>query len=192
MPTFRNFTDTRDGKVYKIVLMPDGKWWSAENLAWDGAGLDYNNDPANGLIYGKLYSWVEANANCPPGSHLPSQSDFLTLNVFPGGDLRSVDWGGSDASGFAAVLAGYYFAQSDTFYSIGSRTIWWCQGSFAAQMYADSGVQITTEAPGNGLSIRFIVDIIDPPTIFPPPGKYYTKQQVALSHPSLPIYYETI
>lgn len=73
------FTDPRDGKVYKTVLMPDGKWWAAENLAWTGAGVDYNNDPLNRPNYGRLYTWAEANSSCPSGTHLPSDAEWTAM-----------------------------------------------------------------------------------------------------------------
>lgn len=73
------FTDSRDGKVYKTVLMPDGKWWAAENLAWTGAGVDYNNDPLNRPTYGRLYTWAEANSSCPSGTHLPTDAEWTAM-----------------------------------------------------------------------------------------------------------------
>lgn len=79
MPTFGTFTDSRDGHVYTTVLMPDGQWWFAENAAWDGAGVDYNDDPANRTTYGRLYTFSETAAACPPGAFVPTSADWDAL-----------------------------------------------------------------------------------------------------------------
>ncbi len=42
--TNRLLLDTRDNKTYKIVKMPDNKWWMAENLNYQ-QGLSFNSRP---------------------------------------------------------------------------------------------------------------------------------------------------
>jgi uncharacterized protein (TIGR02145 family) len=110
-----------DGNVYKTIQIGT-QVWMAENLnvtkysdgtpiqqvtsplalgkLTTGAWCYYNNNPANGPIYGKLYNWYAAvgiydasglyNSSyrkqiAPAGWHLPTQSDWLTLINFLGG-----------------------------------------------------------------------------------------------------------
>jgi uncharacterized protein (TIGR02145 family) len=93
----------------------------------------YNNDPANGVIYGKLYNWYAvkllqddidaynaANPTTPYGWHVPTQAEFTTLQTYlggasvAGGKLKmtgtsywsSPNTGADNSSGFSAVGAG--------------------------------------------------------------------------------------
>lgn len=184
MPTFRQHLDSRDGKVYNCVLMPDGKWWSAENLAWDGAGVFYDNNPANGPIYGKLYSWTEANANCPPGTHLPSDAEWTALEVaipaLDGTRLKadSALWltnTGTDDYGFAA-LPGGRLIPADQFGGISEGCWFWTSTVFGSdtrwQRFLDESASMLrgTDVEGLGCSVRFIVDVFVDPV---PPTRIY-------------------
>jgi uncharacterized protein (TIGR02145 family) len=86
-----------DGNVYKTVTIGT-QTWMAENLKTtkyrNGDPLssdhennyyDYDNDPSNGTIYGKLYSWyvVVDNRNiAPTGWHVPTNTDWNTLEDY--------------------------------------------------------------------------------------------------------------
>ncbi|MCB0582477.1 MAG: translation initiation factor IF-2 N-terminal domain-containing protein [Phaeodactylibacter sp.] len=63
-----NFTDSRDGKLYRTIEL-NGQRWLAQNLNFDvGEGCCfYENDPKNGEKYGRLYTWEAAKKACPPG-----------------------------------------------------------------------------------------------------------------------------
>jgi uncharacterized protein (TIGR02145 family) len=48
----------------------------------------YDNDPKNGVKYGKLYNWyavVDNNGLCPQGWHIPSDDEWDTLINYLGG-----------------------------------------------------------------------------------------------------------
>src|SRR5215831_16247905 len=54
-----------------------------------GAWCWFNNDSANGVIYGKLYNWYAVNdprGLAPAGWHMPSDSEWTKLQTFLGGD----------------------------------------------------------------------------------------------------------
>lgn len=86
----------RDGTPIPQVTDPT-QWANLTTGAW----CYYNNDPANGAIYGKLYNWYAvvgiydtASLNdpslrkqfAPTGWHVPSDSEWSTLTSFLGGE----------------------------------------------------------------------------------------------------------
>jgi uncharacterized protein (TIGR02145 family) len=78
-------TDARDGKVYKIVRMPDGKVWIAENLNYQ-SGLMFNQQvgQANGEPFGNTENGVAAIGSfwCPSVSGATLSADKNTCNVY--------------------------------------------------------------------------------------------------------------
>jgi uncharacterized protein (TIGR02145 family) len=118
----------------------------------------HNNDPANCTMYGGLYQWGEAvqyqngasnstspnpaftgnvRGICPIGWHLPSESEWGTLETFLGGysvaggalKSTSVLWispnsGATNSSGFSALPGGIRFTNG-TFNNIGFGAIFW-------------------------------------------------------------------
>jgi len=136
------FTDPRDGKAYKTVVIGD-QIWMAENLNYDAEGSKfYDNNPANGDIYGKLYNWDTAKKAAPPGWHLPTYSEWETLLNFAGGEkISTTDYGiagkklkaksgwsndgnGTDIYGFSAMPGGY-FCNVWEFKNAGGVGRWW-------------------------------------------------------------------
>jgi uncharacterized protein (TIGR02145 family) len=109
-PSFTNFIDSRNGKVYKTVKMPNGKIWFAENLNYASEGSKcYDNKEENCQKYGRLYDWAMAMKACPNGWHLPSEEEWKGLprakhlKAKEGWDKND----GTDAFGFAALPGGY-------------------------------------------------------------------------------------
>jgi uncharacterized protein (TIGR02145 family) len=77
--------DTRDGKVYKTVKMPDGKVWMAENLNYQ-SGLTFNQQAgqANGQPYTSNTNGVPAIGSfwCPAVAGATLSADKNTCNVY--------------------------------------------------------------------------------------------------------------
>ena len=51
---------------------------------------NFNNDSTTANIYGKMYNWYAVNDSrglCPSGWHVPTDSEFLALTTYLGGDL---------------------------------------------------------------------------------------------------------
>ena len=86
-------TTYRDGTPIPQVTDPN-IWAHLTTGAW----CYYNNDPANGAIYGKLYNWYavagihdnDPNTSnkilAPTGWHVSSDTDWTTLTDFLGGE----------------------------------------------------------------------------------------------------------
>ena len=160
-----------DGNLYTTVIIGSQEWVS-ENLnvskyndgtiipqvtdpaAWanltTGAWCYYNNDPANGLIYGKLYNYyavagihdtIAATPNkvlAPIGFHVPTDTNWTTLTdhlgglLVAGGELKEIGtahWmspntGATNSSGFTGLSDGFRFDYG-FFFGMGSYANWW-------------------------------------------------------------------
>jgi uncharacterized protein (TIGR02145 family) len=83
--------DARDDKLYRIVYMPDNKWWLAQNVKYGvGSAISGCTEEECGLAY----TWTQTYASyaggssgstgnvqgvCPPGWLLPIRATFQTL-----------------------------------------------------------------------------------------------------------------
>lgn len=113
-----SFTDSRDGQSYSLV--PVGKdLWFGENMryALAGSSICPDNQSQNCTLYGRLYSWTQAQQICPQGSHLPDSLEVQNLFQLCGNDTtRGTNLKGgnawvrgtaSNSCGFNAQPAGY-------------------------------------------------------------------------------------
>lgn len=140
-------TDSRDGKIYKTVVI-GSQTWMAENLNYTdsvktpslkGNSWCYDNDSAKCVKYGRLYTWTVAiDSICPTNWHLPSRAEWETLFTSVGGqssagkNLKSQSgWNGTDAFGFSA-LPGSGMSYIGFFLIEGSDANFW------SSSYADS------------------------------------------------------
>ncbi len=72
------FTDKRDGTDYYISDYA-GKSWFMNNLAYAGSGISYENSSIMDMVFGRFYTWNEAQEACPEGWRLPTEEDFVAM-----------------------------------------------------------------------------------------------------------------
>jgi uncharacterized protein (TIGR02145 family) len=100
--------DSRDNELYRIVLMPDNKWWLAQNVklasynsstvGWaingcdkDQCGRGYTYVQAYGAYGGSSGETGRVQGVCPPGWVLPLHSDFTAWVSLMGGKSAMVN-----------------------------------------------------------------------------------------------------
>jgi uncharacterized protein (TIGR02145 family) len=160
-----------------------------DSLAWTnlktGAWCYYNNDPAMGAIYGKLYNWYAVNdprGLMPAGWHIPSYEEWKALYSYLGGGLHAggklkevgtAHWlspndGATDEVGFTALPGGERLSNG-TFELIGAYGFWWSSTKnyniYAWYMYltynqywGHMGYDGLGEGDGYGYSVRCVKD----------------------------------
>jgi len=115
------------------------------NEEWKKAGDNgqpawcyYENDPANGAKYGKLYNWYavsDSRGLAPVGYHIPSDAEWTILTDYLGGEQKAgaemkskqawaEEGNGTNSSGFSGLPGGYR-GDVGAFYGIGERGDWW-------------------------------------------------------------------
>jgi uncharacterized protein (TIGR02145 family) len=146
-----------DGKLYPTVLI-GSQWWMAENLStatyangtpipnvtnnftWGGlstgAWCNYNNDPANDAVFGKLYNWfttVDPSGLCPTDWHVPTDDEWTILSnelgglSIAGGKMKSLNlWNApntdaTNESGFSGLPGGMF---NNANFIIGNFGLW--------------------------------------------------------------------
>ncbi len=130
-----NVSKYRNGDVIPQVTDPTA-WVNLTTGAW----CYYNNDPANGLIYGKLYNWyavTDPRGIAPQGWHVPTDSEWTQLTNClggtsgAGGKMKSTDmlWlspntAATNSSGFTGLPGGYRDVNG-SFKWIGYNCFWW-------------------------------------------------------------------
>ena len=167
-----DFVDSEDEKRYATTKIGT-QCWFAENLNHETKKSDcYDLLTANCDEYGRLYTWNDAQAVCPEGSHLPGLEDWNALLAFLGNPLAAgfyLKKGGvwdnaEDAFGFSALPAGYYSEDDDEFVQVGRMAGFWSSvdsgsGSEAFILLSDQEhVENRILAKANKLSVRCIVD----------------------------------
>ena len=130
MDKFRNGDPIPEAKT-------DEEWEKAyknKQPAW----CYYDNDPANGAKYGKLYNWYAVNdlrGLAPVGYHIPTDEEWTVLTDYLGGEdvagekMKSTSgWAesgnGTNESGFSG-LPGSTRNLFGTFVNIGKHGFWW-------------------------------------------------------------------
>lgn len=174
----------RDGS-----LIPEAKTdeeWRMAGICEEPAWCYYNNDPANGKIYGRLYNGIvigdiELRELAPDGWHIPTNWEWETLeNYFggfsvAGGKLKEAGlthWlepntDATNESGFSALPGGWRFPDGK-FSDIGHAGYWWSQSGKSSVYpraegprsitHNDCSILLQNQYKGNGYSIRCIKD----------------------------------
>ena len=163
-----------DGNIYTTVVIGSQEWMQqnlktlhysngavipsglTDSVSWtsttSGACIDYNNNPANTAVYGKLYNWyavADPSGLCPVGWHVPEDWEWnvlvkyidpsadtnclsCTQSVIAGSALKEIglshwDSPNSDASntsGFTALPSGLRNNWS-AYIGLGEMVYWW-------------------------------------------------------------------
>ncbi len=197
-----NKTTSKDSVVYKEV--PIGKQvWMTKNLdvakfrngdpipeaktkeEWEKAGenkqpawCNYDNNPANGSKYGKLYNWYAVNDPRglePKGWHIPSNDEWTVLTDYLGGEEKAgakmksktgwaEDGNGTNSSGFSGLPGGLR-DYDGAFNSIGYYGLWWSSTEdgtdvawFRGLSCYDGGVVRSDDDKEDGFSVRCLRD----------------------------------
>jgi len=163
-----------------IPQVTDPTTWA--NLT-TGAWRYYNNDTANGLIYGKLYNWYAVNDSrglAPTGYHVPSNAEWITLVTCLGGDSlaggtikevgfthwQSPNTGATNSSGFTGLPGGSSTGTGNVIFQyVGKVGFWWSstesntiQAWSRYVLFNDSTAGSYSNTKASGFSVRCIKD----------------------------------
>ncbi len=171
-------TTYRNGDPIPQVTNPTA-WFTLTTGAW----YYYNNDPANGPVYGKLYNWYAVNdprGLAPAGWHVPSDAEWTTLTdclggvTAAGGKLKEKGikhWNfpntnATNSSRFTALPAGNLNSVDGLFFNKGLLASFWTSTVFSFNaayyrrlLYTSGGVGSFGGAlSADGLSVRCVKD----------------------------------
>jgi len=181
----QTLTDVRDGKTYPTVQI-GSQCWMAEDLNYgteipstqhqrDNCIAEKYHNPASGIGHpASVYQWdeimnydesISTQGLCPPGWHVPSESDWNTLfvnyinNGFAASPLKY-----SGFSGFNALLSGVRHLNKTWDYQ-GFATFFWsstAHGTTKAWVHgmneADPSVSAYPAYRSNAFSVRCLKD----------------------------------
>lgn len=136
---YGEFTDPRDGNVYRTVKIGN-QVWMADNLRYKTKyeSWAYNHVEDNVKRYGRLYTYTSALQACPEGWYLPSDSAWNVLVTYLGGPEQAgikmrnneaktwfySNFDGDNSSGFTATPGGYRGSYGN-FLDIGILAFYW-------------------------------------------------------------------
>lgn len=157
----REFFDSRDGHVYKLLNYAD-KVWLVGNLSYAGKELSFARCYDNSRScdeFGRLYNYESAKKACPAGFRLPLQEEWERV-------LKKVGVKGADKlksyDGFAALNAGYYQKAVDAYFYKGEIAGWWVGDSQEKEMakvfnmFRNDPMMISKESVNDAYSVRCV------------------------------------
>jgi uncharacterized protein (TIGR02145 family) len=160
----------RNGDI--IPEVTDRSAWG--NLT-TGAWCYYNNDPANGAIYGKLYNWyavTDPRGLAPQGWHISTGAEWATLATFLGGPAAAnnkmmttgspwnpINSSATNESGFSGLPGGVRNMSGSPDYRIGEYGYWWtADDGYRAISIGESFHGSSSIYTGYGFSVRCVRD----------------------------------
>ena len=166
----------RNGDV--IPQVTDQTAWASLTT---GAWCYYQNDSANGILYGRLYNWyavTDPRGLASVGWHVATDADWTTLTNYLGGDAvaggkmketGTTHWtspnNAADNSSHFTGLPGGYRKSNDWFRVIGLVGYWWTATEQAPTMAlmrsmsnSDGIVSPSFGVKPDGLSVRCVKD----------------------------------
>ena len=136
IPDSATLVDSRDGQRYPTLKLGKQRWM-ARNLAFvTKDSWCYGNDPADCERNGRLYTWNAARKACPKGWRLPTDQDWMNLEVHLGmspdeakkrrarGTNQGIQLRAGGSSGFHAPISGYR-RPDGTYARRGERAAFW-------------------------------------------------------------------
>jgi uncharacterized protein (TIGR02145 family) len=161
-----------------IPQVTDPTQWA--NLT-TGAWCYYNNNQANGSIYGKIYNWYAVNDQrglAPAGWHVPSDVEWTTLSNFLGGinlaggkmKATSTVWNSpntaaTNSCGFTGLPGAGRSNFDGVFTTVGRYGAWWSSSQddpffvwFRALRYNNGVLERSNILKTEGMSVRCIKD----------------------------------
>lgn len=148
-----SFVDERDGTEYCTTTIGT-QVWMADNLQFasdSNAYINLSNPSTVNAVYGRLYTFSEANQACPNGWHLPTDEEWKTMEMTlgmsaleadalnergtnEGAQLKSGDgWNssvnvgveGTNTVGFNALPSGEWNPSFGPFFHLGAEASYW-------------------------------------------------------------------
>ena len=138
------FTDPRDNRIYPSIQLGT-QCWMASNLDF-GIGIsdltpqtdncipEKYTGPASQVPRPAFYQWDElmgyedtptGQGLCPPGWHVPSESDWTSLfNFYQGNSVAGGPLKDTQIDGFKAIMSGVFYSQNSMNHA-GFATIFW-------------------------------------------------------------------
>lgn len=160
-----------------IPEVTDGSEWASLTT---GAWCYYNNNPANGDIYGKLYNWyavVDPRGLAPAGYHIATSTEWSALSTYltsvglNGGSLKSTNiWdspntGATNSTGFTALPGGLRSFNVGAFGSINQAVRYWTTQELSSTtarvyglLYNSSALSTFSASKKYGYSVRLLKD----------------------------------
>ena len=152
--------------------------WQRAGMSGAPAFCYYQNDPANGKRYGKLYNWyavTDPRGLAPEGWHVASDQEWRQCTTYLGGEdaagtkMKSQtgwleDGNGTNSSGFSGLPAGCRDLNG-TFANLGTMAFWWTSTPWNSDLawyrcidQSPWYVYRTNYYKANGYSVRCVQD----------------------------------
>ena len=168
-------------------LIPGDLTESEWSITSEGAQAIYNNDESNLADYGRLYNWYavdDSRGLCPSGWHVPTDGEFMTLEMelgmseseASGTGWRGTDqgtqmksspsddpsWDGTNTSGFSGLAVGWR-SHSGLYGYEGTAEDFWSASAFGAGGWYRvlgnaNGVDRNSYFQRGGFSVRCVRD----------------------------------